>query len=109
MARTRGVIDIIVFFGFTYVLGILFGLIFHLSRLFKMVKVLHWERLPKRQPGLIVVSNHPSLLEPFLLPTLFFNEYILHPFSSPWSTPDKKNFFDKWYFIYIIKYLFDNY
>ncbi len=87
-----------------YTIGLLLGLLLYFLRFLNWVyagcgiKVQHWERFPKKQKGVLVVSNHPSLLEVLLVPALFFRDYILHPFAfSPWNVPDKKNYFDRWY------------
>lgn len=87
-----------------YTIGLLLGLLLYFLRFLNWVyagwgiKVQHWERFPKRQKRVLVVSNHPSLLEVVLVPALFFRDYILHPFDfSPWNIPDKKNYFDRWY------------
>ena len=81
-----------------YTIGLLLGLFLYLLRILKWVKIEHWERFPKRQKRVLIVSNHPSLLEVVLVPVLFFRDYIFHPFDfSPWNVPDKKNYFDRWY------------
>ncbi len=96
------VINLIVFLVITYPLGIILGVIFHILRILKIIPVLHWERFPHRKRKIILVCNHPSLLEPLLLPPLFFKEYLFHPFKFvPWSTPDQKNFYDPWYWFWI--------
>lgn len=60
------------FFISTYPMGILLGLGFVFLKLIRRVKVLNWKRFPHWKRKLIVVSNHPSLLETVLLPALFF-------------------------------------
>ncbi len=81
-----------------YTMGLLLGLFLYLLRILGWVKVEHWERFPKRQKRILVVSNHPSLIEVVLVPVLFFRDYILHPFNfTPWNVPDKKNYFDNLY------------
>lgn len=87
-----------------YTVGLLLGLLLYFLRFLNWVyagwgiKVQHWERFPKKQKGVLIVSNHPSLLEVLIVPALFFRDYILHPFDfSPWNIPDKKNYFDNWY------------
>jgi 1-acyl-sn-glycerol-3-phosphate acyltransferase len=88
----------LVFLFLTYPIGVLLGILFLLLRLLGRIKVIHPERFPRWQKKLIVVSNHPSVLETFLLPFLFFPEYCLRPFThTPWSTPDKKLFYDRWF------------
>lgn len=85
----------------TYPIAMLIGFSFFLARAIGMIKVAHWERFPYWQKKLIVVSNHPSLLETVLVPALFFNEYALSPFKyAPWSTPDSKNFYNRWYWFW---------
>ncbi len=87
-----------------YTIGLLLGLLLYFLRFLNWVyagwgiKVQHWDRFPKRQKKVLVVSNHPSLLEVVLVPALFSRDYIVHPFDfSPWNVPDKKNYFDNWY------------
>ncbi|MFA4872014.1 MAG: lysophospholipid acyltransferase family protein [Patescibacteria group bacterium] len=95
-------INLIVFLAITYPLGIILGVIFHILRILKVISVLHWGRFPHWQRKIILVSNHPSLLEPVLLPLLFFREYLFYPLKFvPWSTPDQKNFYDPWYWFWL--------
>lgn len=82
----------------TWLFGIVIGIIFEILKKFKKIKVLYPERFPRWRRRIIVVSNHPSLLEPLLLPALFFRQYLIHPLKyGPWSTPDRKNYYDRWY------------
>ncbi len=98
----KKVINLLIFLTATYPSGIFIGIFFQLLCFLRTIRVLHWERFPHWQGKLILVSNHPSLLEPFLLPALFFREYLFHPFKyAPWSTPDKKNFYDPWYWFWL--------
>ncbi|MFC1925311.1 lysophospholipid acyltransferase family protein [Chloroflexota bacterium] len=53
---------------------------------------------PKKNKGLILIHNHPSLWEPAVLPFLFSPWYLFSPRFVPFSTPDKKNYFNKWWF-----------
>ena len=87
-----------------YTVGFLLGLLLYFLRFLNWVyagwgiKIQHWERFPRKQKGVLVVSNHPSLLEVVLVPALFFRDYILHPFAfSPWNVSDRKNYYDRWY------------
>jgi 1-acyl-sn-glycerol-3-phosphate acyltransferase len=65
-----------------------------------MVKVQRYDRrkLDPKDKGLILIHNHPSLWEPALLPFLFFPWYLFSLRLVPFSTPDKKNYYDKWWF-----------
>jgi len=97
----RKALNALVFLGITYPYGVLSGIIFWTLSFLNLIKIRHFERFPRRQRKLILVSNHPSLLEPLLLPALFFPDYLRHPFKfAPWSTPDKSNFYDRWYWFW---------
>jgi 1-acyl-sn-glycerol-3-phosphate acyltransferase len=94
--------DNIIFIGTTYPIGVILGIMFNLLRLLRRIKVHHPERFPHGRGNVVLVSNHPSLLEPFLLITLFFRDYLFHPFKyGPWSTPDIKNFYNRWFFFWL--------
>lgn len=96
----RKYIDGIVFWVFTYPFGVLLGILLYLLKFFGILTIKHPERLPLGQKKVILVSNHPSLWEPILLVPLFFRHYLFHPRQAPWSTPDKGNYFDKWYWFF---------
>ncbi len=84
-----------------YTIGFLVGVLLYLLKGLRRIRISHWERFPRRQGNLLVVSNHPSLVEPILLPALFFREYFFHPFKlTPWSIPDKTNYYDRWYWFW---------
>ncbi len=81
-----------------YLAGVLLGILFYLLRVTGRVKIKNWSRFPKKPQRLILVSNHPSLWEPQLVVALFFRNYFFNPNKyAPWSTPDKENYYDKWY------------
>ncbi len=98
----KKILNSLLFLTTIYSYGILIGIVFQILRFLRTIRLLHWERFPHWQGKLILVSNHPSLLEPFLLPALVFREYFFHPFKyAPRSTPDKKNFYDPWYWFWL--------
>jgi 1-acyl-sn-glycerol-3-phosphate acyltransferase len=83
----------LLFLTVTYPFGILLGIFFWLGRFFGTIKVRGWENFPHWRGKVLVVANHPSLLEPFVLIGMFFHEFLFRPFKyGPWSMPDKKNF-----------------
>ena len=79
--------------------GLLFWFLVVLGRVriegYTLKKFLQFIKSPG---GKIVIYNHPSLTEPALLPFLFFPWYLFFPSAIPYSTPDKKNYYDKWWF-----------
>lgn len=80
---------------FTYPFGIFIGISFWLLRLLGINKIHGWKNFPHWEKGVLVVSNHPSLLEPIILIGLFFHQYLLRPFQfGPWNIPDRKNYFE---------------
>lgn len=94
--------DKIIILGAVYTIGVILAVLLGLFRVFRRIRILHWKRFPRGQGGLILISNHPSLLEPILLPALFYKDYLLHPLKfSPWSTPDKTNYYDRWYWFWL--------
>jgi len=89
---------------FVYVAGIVVYLVFLLLKLFGKIKIK--DEIPKLKPGMMVIANHPDLMdcmfEIFLLPAMFVPQVFLHPIKlCPWFTPDKKNFTDKWYWAWL--------
>ncbi len=98
----KKILDKILFVVTTYFYGAVSGIILHFLRKLGIISVKHWDRFPRWQKKMILVSNHPSLLEALFLPALFFPEYIFYPHKlGPWSTPDKKNYWDKWYYFWV--------
>jgi len=94
--------DKITLLAVIYTIGSLLGGLLYLLKALKRIRILHWERFPRKQGNLIIVSNHPSLVEPILLPVLFFRDYFFHPIKlSPWSIPDKTNYYDRWYWFWV--------
>lgn len=81
-------------------IGLWGGLFLWLLRITTRVKVYGYNRrkLDPRDKGLILIHNHPSLWEPALLPFLFFPWYLFSLRFVPFSVPDKKNYYDKWWF-----------
>jgi 1-acyl-sn-glycerol-3-phosphate acyltransferase len=80
-----------------YAVGFVVGVALLVLRFFGIWRIKGMENMPSLQEkgdrGLIVVSNHPSLLEPIALIGLFFSWYLLHPFKyGPWNMPEVKNY-----------------
>lgn len=104
-----------------YLVGPTLGILICLSEAFGRIKFLHFERFPIWDGKLIIVSNHPSLLEPVILPLMGFpwmnfpwvfspvwyrirfslswfrelqQEFSLQKKLIPVNVPDKQNFYD---------------
>jgi len=107
-----------------YVIGPTLGVFICLLEAFGRIKFVHFERFPIWDGRLITVSNHPSLLEPFLLPLMGFpwmnfpwvfspqwtkirlslswfselqKEFSLQRKLIPANVPDQVNFYDPLY------------
>jgi len=104
-----------------YVLAPALGILICLLEAFGRIKFLHFERFPNWEEKLIIVSNHPSLLEPIILPLMGFpwmnfpwlfspvwsrikfslswlkelqKEFSLEKKLIPANVPDRNNFYD---------------
>ncbi|MEK7658286.1 MAG: lysophospholipid acyltransferase family protein [Patescibacteria group bacterium] len=89
-----------------YPFGVILTAAFLLLRRLKYIKVLHWERFPHFKEKIILVANHPSMLDPFLAVALFFKGYLLNPLKyGPLVVSDKKNFWDSWYWFWLRPFL----
>ena len=78
-------------------LGVLGGLFLAPLELFGVIKIRNKHLVPKRPKGLMLISNHLSFWEPFVLPYLFIKRAFLNPIKYfPYSAPDLNNF-DKWW------------
>ncbi len=82
-------VDNLILLFIVWPIGIFLGVIFILLRSLGRIKVNNRRNFPHEQKNMIIVANHPSFLEPVLLPLLFFPEYWKNPFLIPWSTPDR--------------------
>ena len=84
-----------------WTIGLLGGIIFRILKFFKRIEISGYEKrkLTFSKKGLIVIYNHPSLYEPVLMPFLFSPWYLFSLRLVPFSVPDKRNFYDKWWFV----------
>lgn len=85
----------------TWPAGLLVGIWFLAGRIRKGVRLLHAERFPesKNLQKIIIVSNHPSVIDPFLVAGLLFKYYFFHPLKHyPLIVADKIGFYDCWWF-----------
>lgn len=96
------IIDRVVFLIVVYSVGLVLGLAFLLLKVTGRIKILHPERFPRRKENFLLVSNHPSLIDPVAILYLFFPDVLFHPLKVvPFHAPDVKNFYNPWYFFWI--------
>ncbi len=96
--KKEKIVNGLIFWLIAYPVGLIIGLGFCLLKLTGRVKVANACLLPVGRGRKIIASNHPSLWEPILLIGMFFGQYVFHPIKLiPWSTPDKGNYWNKWY------------
>ncbi len=83
-----------------WTVGALGGTLFFLLRIFGRIRLTGYDirKFRPTEKGLIVIYNHPSLWEPGLVPFLLFPFFLFSLKFTPYSAPDKRNFFDKWWF-----------
>jgi 1-acyl-sn-glycerol-3-phosphate acyltransferase len=104
--NNRSLGDKIIILFLIYPIAVFLAILFIVFRAFGKIKVLKQEHIPHRKGNLIILSNHPSLVEPILLPVMFYKNYLLHPLKLiPYSTPDKKNYYDRWYWRWLLKHV----
>jgi 1-acyl-sn-glycerol-3-phosphate acyltransferase len=63
-----------------------------------LIKLIHPERFPHRKGKIIVIFNHPSLIEPFFVACLFGQSYLWHHKLAPVAVIDKINMRKKDFF-----------
>lgn len=90
------------FLIFLYTVGIFLGVIFSFLKGIGKIRIHGRERLFGHSAGILLVSNHPSLLEVFLIPFLFFPQFLIRPFHFfPWGVGDPKVFINNWYYLWM--------
>ncbi len=77
-----------------YLLHLGLGTILQVLKKAGRIKISYQEKIPYHQGNLILVANHPTLLEPVITNFAFFTRYVFHPRLVPWNTPDRKNFYE---------------
>ena len=89
----------LVFILITYPFGgLLLGLLFWLLWIVGIIEIKGLKNLPLWGGKVLLVSNHPSLLEPVLLVALFVFQYALRPFRwGPWTMADNFNYVERWW------------
>ena len=95
-------ITIGLFLIFIYSIGFILSLIFLGLENVGRIRVYGRKHLFGHSVGVFIVSNHPSLLEIFLIPILFFPQFLIRPFHFfPWGVGDPKVFIDNWYYVWM--------
>ena len=75
-------------------LGTLLGIPFWLLGLFRIIRISGYWRAVNyvRRGRVLIVANHPSLIETFLIPLVFWPWAMFRLRMFPWSLPDKNLF-----------------
>jgi len=75
-------------------LGTLLGIPFWLLGLFRVIRISgYWRAVDYVRRGrMLIVANHPSLIETFLIPLVFWPWAMFRLRMFPWSLPDKNLF-----------------
>lgn len=97
MERIKRIISKLLLLLSVYTGGVLLGGIVFSLKVVRLIKIKHNIDPKLLKNGFIVVSNHPSLIDPLLISNLFFRQYMKHPIRySPWNIAETKNY-KKWY------------
>jgi 1-acyl-sn-glycerol-3-phosphate acyltransferase len=88
-----------------WLLGSLLRVIIWLLEVGGRIKIIEYQPLSWKdweKGNILFASNHPSFLEPVILPIILYFRHLKsleNPILYfPWSTPDEDNFFKPWYF-----------
>jgi hypothetical protein len=81
-------------FAIAVLLGTLLGIPFWLLGLLRIIRVSgYWRAVGYMRRGrVLIVANHPSLIETFLIPLVFWPWAMFSLRMFPWSLPDKNLF-----------------
>ncbi|OHA67622.1 MAG: hypothetical protein A3D59_03580 [Candidatus Wildermuthbacteria bacterium RIFCSPHIGHO2_02_FULL_47_17] len=82
-----------------YSAGLLLAVFIAILIAARRLKVVGRENIPLQSPGgVLLLSNHPSLIEPILLQFLLGAALFKNPSRYfPWTAADRGNFYDPWY------------
>lgn len=74
------------------IIGIPLGIVFALLLALGRIKINGYGRALRlvARGKVIIAANHPSMLETFLIPLLFFPLYLVHLRFFVWSVPDRR-------------------
>lgn len=91
----------VILFFLAWTLGVWGGSLILFLILLGRIKVrgYSWKKFTPRK-GMIIICNHPSLVEPGILPFLFFPWYLAFSRFAPISTPDSINYYHKLWFLF---------
>lgn len=93
--------EVITLLLFVYPIELLLFFLFCLGRLFGRIKVLNEKGMPqpKSLHKTILISNHPSMLDVFLVPILLYRYFLLSPLKrAPLVVVDRANFYNSIWF-----------
>jgi len=85
-----------------WLVGLIGGIVFWVLRLTKRIEVFGYkkDKFISKDKSLILISNHPSLWEPAILPFLLFPRFIFSRKQIPFSLMDKGYFKKKWFTVF---------
>ena len=73
------------------------GYLRYQKRAGKLAVINEGELTVRRPHGTLILANHPSIMEPWVLAGLYAPQSLRNPNRMPWSTPDFGNFVSHWY------------
>lgn len=85
----KRLLDLTVLILFTYPVWVVIGTTLELLEFVGIAEVVGRKNFPKQKGRIVLVSNHPSLVEPIILAGLFFRRFSLRPRYGPWTLIDK--------------------
>jgi 1-acyl-sn-glycerol-3-phosphate acyltransferase len=82
---------------FLWTIGLLGSLLLAILVFSRRISIKGFKRMTGEK-GRVIIANHPSLVEPLILPFLFFPHFLFSRRAVPLSTPDYRNFYSKYWY-----------
>ena len=93
MPEGNVLVESLVFWTMTYPAGMLLVFLVLDFVLDGLIEIRGWDKFPHGEGGVLLVPNHPSLLEPFIMIALFIWAMLINPRKfGPYTVADDNNF-----------------
>ena len=104
--KLNKIVNVAIILFFIYPFALVWGLLFLLGSLRVRGRckflITGYEHLLAIREQTILVSNHPSVIDPFIVAALLIPKFLAHPIRfCPRIVADKKIFYDKWFMFWL--------
>lgn len=89
-----------------YPIGVFLTIVLLSLLMLRFLRIINWKRFPHYQTGMVVIFNHPSIIDQFIVAMLFFKGFLVNPIKySPLIVADANNFYNSWYFFWLRRFM----